>query len=104
MAIERTEALGPAAAWAQLLRDLTTDPRVPWHAKAAAGAALAWSTPLPRLLTGRCLPPGVVGELALVVLGCRRLVAAAGYDVVRERWQGDDASFVWLLVLTGIED
>lgn len=104
MGTERTAVLGPAAAWAHLLRELTTDPRVPWHAKAAAGAAFAWSTPLPRLLTGRRLPPGVVGDLALVVLGCRRLVAAAGYDVVRERWRGDDASFIWLLLLTGIED
>ena len=104
MGTERTAVVGPAAAWAYLLRELTTDPRVPWHAKAAAGAAFVWSTPLPRLLTGRRLPPGVAGDLALVVLGCRRLVAAAGYDVVRERWRGDDASFIWLLLLTGIED
>ena len=104
MGTEPTTALAPASAWALLLRDLATDARVPWHAKAAAGAAIVWSTPLPRLLTGRRLPPGVVGDLALVVLGCRRLVAAAGYDVVREQWRGDDASFIWLLLLTGIED
>jgi hypothetical protein len=104
MGSDQVEVLGPAAAWAHLLRELTTDPRVPWHAKVAAGAALIWSTPVPRLLTGRPLPPGAVGDLALVVLGARRLVAAAGYDVVRERWRGDDASFIWLLVLTGIDD
>ena len=104
MDTEQAPRLGPAAAWAHLLRDLATDPRVPWHAKAATGVALLWSTPLPRLLSGRRVPPGPVGDLVLVVLGCRRLVAAAGYDVVRERWRGDDASFIWLLLLTGIED
>lgn len=97
------DVLSPAVAWGWLLRELVVDPRVPWHAKVAAGAAIVWSSPVRGLVVHRRLPPGPAGELALIVFASRRLVAAAGYEVVREHWRGDEASFVWLLLLTGID-
>lgn len=86
-----------------LLRDLARDDRVPWHAKAVAGAALVYVAPPTRLLVSHRLPFGPVGEVMLLLVAIRRLVSAAGYEVVRERWRGDDASFVWLLMLSGID-
>ena len=100
----RDAVLSPAAAWGALLTDLVADPRVPWHAKVLAGAAVAFTTPVTRLLITRRLPWGPVGELAMVFVAVRRLVSAAGYEIVREAWQGDDQAFVWLLLLTGIDD
>lgn len=87
---------------AYLVRDLAADPRVPWRAKAVAAAAIVYVTPGVRRWVPRP-PVALVVEPLVVMAGMRYLVAAAGYEVVRETWQGDDAGFVWLLVITGID-
>ncbi len=87
---------------AHLLRDLVGDDRVPWRAKAVAGAAMLYVAPGVRRLVPRPPLAAIVDPLVLAV-ALRHLVAAAGYEVVRETWRGDDAGFVWLLVLTGID-
>ncbi len=85
-----------------LLRDLASDPRVPWRAKAVAGGAILYVTPGLRRLLPR-LPGAAVVEPLVLAVALRHLVAAAGYEVVKETWRGDDAGFVWLLILTGID-
>jgi uncharacterized membrane protein YkvA (DUF1232 family) len=83
----------------RLLRGLATDPRVSWRAKALAASALAYVAAPIDLLPG----PAVVDDLVILVWALRRLVASAGYDVVRERWTGSDRGFAWLIVLTGVD-
>jgi uncharacterized membrane protein YkvA (DUF1232 family) len=86
----------------RLLRSLARDPRVPWHAKAiAAGAAVYVASPvdvLPDVIPG----VGGVDDLLVVLVAVRRLVAAAGYDVVREHWTGTDDGFGVVIVLAGV--
>ena len=87
---------------ARLLHDLVRDGRVPWRAKVIAGAAMLYVAPGIRRLVPRPPLVAIVDPLVLAV-ALRHLVAAAGYEVVRETWRGDDAGFVWLLLLTGID-
>jgi uncharacterized membrane protein YkvA (DUF1232 family) len=86
----------------RLLRSLSRDPRVPWHAKAvAAGAAFYVASPvdlLPDVIPG----VGGVDDLLAVLVAVRQLVATAGYDVVREHWTGTDDGFGVLIVLAGV--
>lgn len=86
----------------RLLRSLARDPRVPWHAKAvAAGAAMYVASPvdlLPDVVPG----VGGVDDLLAVLVAVRRLVTAAGYDVVREHWTGTDDGFGVVIVLAGV--
>jgi uncharacterized membrane protein YkvA (DUF1232 family) len=89
---------------ARLLRDLMVDGRVPWHAKALSAAALGYAV----LPVGRFPGPvrGLrfgVDDLAAGLFAVRHLIAAAGYDVVRERWTGTDAAFALLVVLAGVD-
>jgi hypothetical protein len=85
-----------------LLGVLMRDERVPWHAKAAAAAAVAYVAPGVRRWLPR--PPlAALTEPLVLIVAVRHLVAAAGYEVLRESWRGDDAGFVWLLVLAGID-
>lgn len=87
---------------AHLLGALARDRRVPWRAKAVAAVAVAYVSPGVRRILPR--PPlAVLTEPIVLLVAVRHLVAAAGYDVVRETWRGDDAGFVWLLVLSGID-
>ncbi len=86
----------------RLVRDLSVDPRVPWPAKTVAAATVVYVTPGLRRLVPRPRAMVVADPLVLAA-GLRYLVAAAGYEVVRETWRGDDAGFVWLLFLTGID-
>jgi uncharacterized membrane protein YkvA (DUF1232 family) len=86
----------------RLLRSLSQDPRVPWHAKlVAAGSALYVASPvdlLPDVIPG----VGGVDDLLAVLVAVRQLVATAGYDVVREHWTGTDDGFGVLIVLAGV--
>ena len=91
----------------RLLRSLATDPRVTWRAKAVAGAAAGYvliPRPGTRTLAGGILPGAGVGidDVLVVLLAVRHLVAAAGYDLVRERWTGTDDGFALLVVLAGV--
>ncbi|MFA9444996.1 YkvA family protein [Egicoccus sp. AB-alg6-2] len=87
----------------RLLRDLSSDPRVPRRAKLYGLAAAAYVA-VPIDVVPDFLPVvGALDDIAVVVLALRRLVAAAGYDLVRERWTGTDDGFALLIVLTGVE-
>jgi len=94
-----------ASTWravARLIAALLVDPRVPRHAKVAVVASGFYVAPGLRRLLPRPRRTALVEPL-LVVVALRQLVAAAGYEVVLDRWQGDDAGFAWLLMLTGID-
>jgi uncharacterized membrane protein YkvA (DUF1232 family) len=86
----------------RLLRSLSRDPRVPWHAKAIAGAAAVYVASPVDLLPDVVPGVGGVDDLLAVLLAVRRLVTAAGYDVVREHWTGTDDGFGVLIVLAGV--
>ena len=89
---------------ARLLRDLTADGRVPWHAKVLSGAALGYAVlPIPRFSGPVRGPRFGVDDLAAALFAVRHLIAAAGYDVVREHWTGTDAAFALLVVLAGVD-
>jgi hypothetical protein len=83
---------------ARLLRDLVADPRTPRRAKLVAAGAVAY---LVAPVGGRA--PRQLDRLVVVLGAVRYVVAAAGYELVRERWTGTDAGFSLLIVLTGVE-
>jgi uncharacterized membrane protein YkvA (DUF1232 family) len=86
----------------RLLRALSRDPRVPWHAKVVAAAAAVYVASPVDLLPDVIPHVGGVDDLLAVLLAVRRLVTAAGYDVVREHWTGTDDGFGVLIVLAGV--
>lgn len=75
---------------------------MPWHAKAIAGAAALYVASPVDLLPDVVPGVGGVDDLVAVLLAVRRLVTAAGYDVVREHWTGTDDGFGVLIVLAGV--
>lgn len=87
----------------RLLRALSRDPRVPRGAKVLALAAAAYvAVPIDVIPDG--IPVlGTIDDAVVVVLALRRLVAAAGYDLVRELWSGSDDGFAMLVVLLGVD-
>jgi uncharacterized membrane protein YkvA (DUF1232 family) len=88
----------------RLLRVLAVDPRVPRRAKLLAAAATAYVVvpfrPLPDVVPGTGIG---LDDLVAIVWAVRRLIAAAGYDLVRELWTGTDAAFALLIVLAGVD-
>jgi uncharacterized membrane protein YkvA (DUF1232 family) len=85
---------------------LGRDPRVPWRAKAVVAAALAYV-----VTPSRVLPPplraiagsfGALDEAVVLLAAVRYLIATAGYDVVRERWTGNDRGFAIVLLAAGV--
>lgn len=117
---EQVDAPGDASpphrgsAWRELLRFLpdvarllgrvAKDPRVPWHAKAVAGGAIAYVASPVDLIPDFLGP--VVGQLDdvyVVTKALRYLFNTAGYDLLRELWSGSDDGFTLLLVVAGVE-
>lgn len=87
----------------RLLRDLSRDPRVPRRAKLLGLAAAAYVA-VPIDLVPDMIPVlGAVDDALVVIVALRRLVAAAGYDLVRELWTGTDDGFAMLIVLLGVD-
>lgn len=87
----------------RLLRDLSRDPRVPRRAKLIGLAAAAYIA-VPIDLIPDVIPVlGAVDDAVVVVFALRRLVAEAGYDLVRELWTGSDDGFAMLIVLLGVD-
>lgn len=86
-----------------LLRALALDPRVPARAKAVTAVAASYALlPVgPRIGRLPWTPVALSGLLA-AFLGGRHLIAAAGYDVVRDLWGGSDAGFGLLVVCAGV--
>lgn len=101
----------PGTAWRQraelaadvgrLVADLLRDPRVPAGSKAlvGAGAAGAAGAVVRAIVRRRLVGALEVGVLAVAV---RRLIADAGYELIREHWRGSDAGFAWVLALGGV--
>lgn len=75
---------------------------MPWHAKAIAGAAALYVASPVDLLPDVVPGVGGVDDLVAVLVAVRRLVTAAGYDVVREHWTGTDDGFGAVIVLAGV--
>ena len=87
----------------RLLRDLLADPRVPRRAKLLGFASVAYLVSPIDIVPDFIPVVGALDDAAVVVLALRRLVAAAGYDLVRELWTGSDDGFAMLIVLTGVD-
>ncbi|WP_052666238.1 YkvA family protein [Nitriliruptor alkaliphilus] len=75
---------------------------MPWHAKAVAAAAAAYVASPVDLLPDVVPYVGGIDDLLAVLIAVRRLITAAGYDVVREHWTGTDDGFGVLIVLAGV--
>jgi uncharacterized membrane protein YkvA (DUF1232 family) len=110
---ERPIRSAKVAAWRDLLRFLpdvarllgrvAKDPRVPWHAKAVAGGAIAYVVSPIDLIPDFLGPMGQMDDVYVVTKALRYLFNTAGYDVVRDLWSGSDDGFTLLLVVAGIE-
>lgn len=96
----------PLAEVGRLLVALGRDPRVPWRAKAVVAGALAYA-----VTPSRVLPPplrqvaggfGALDNTVVLLAAVRHLITAAGYDVVRDRWQGSDRGFAIVLLAAGV--
>lgn len=87
-----------------LLRDLMRDPRVRRADKVAAGLALAYAVSPVDLLPDRVPFVGKLDEVGVAVLGLRRLVTRAGYEVVYDLWRGTDDGLTLVLALGGVRD
>jgi uncharacterized membrane protein YkvA (DUF1232 family) len=85
---------------------LGRDPRVPWRAKAVVAAALAYvvapTRVLPQPLRAIAGGFGALDEAVVLMAAVRHLIATAGYDVVRERWTGNDRGFAIVLLAAGV--
>ena len=86
-----------------LLKDLATDPRVPRSEKIIAGIAAAYLVTPVDLVPDWIPVFGQADDLAVVMLAVRRLMAAAGYDVIYELWRGTDEGLALVLTLAGVE-
>lgn len=91
----------------RLLVALGRDPRVPWRAKAVVAGALAYA-----VTPSRVLPPplrqlagglGALDNTVVLLAAVRHLITAAGYDLVREQWQGTDRGFAIVLLAAGVQ-
>lgn len=88
----------------RLLRALAVDPRVPRRSKILAGLATAYVA-LPIGPVRDIVPGTGIGydDVVALVWAVRHLIAAAGYDVVRDLWTGTDAAFAMLVVMSGMD-
>ncbi|HVM20663.1 MAG TPA: YkvA family protein [Egibacteraceae bacterium] len=87
-----------------LLKDLAADPRVPRGDKLVAALAAGYLV-VPVDLIPDWLPVvGQVDDLVVLAMAVRRLLGAAGYDVIYELWRGTDEGLALVLTLAGIEE
>lgn len=89
---------------ARLLYRVTRDGRVPWSAKAVAGAAVAYVVSPIDLLPDVVPGAGQLDDVLVVGKAIRYLLTTAGYEVLREHWTGSDQGFALLLVAAGVDD
>ncbi|WKZ83027.1 MAG: DUF1232 domain-containing protein [Acidimicrobiia bacterium] len=85
------EALTTLAASARLIWRLAIDPRVPARARAFAGGAVAYALIPWDLIPARLPVLGRIDDAAVLAMAALRLVRAAGDELVREHWDGDQA-------------
>lgn len=86
----------------KLLWALARDERVPKAAKIVAGLAAAYVVSPLDLVPDFVPTIGRIDDIYLVVRATRYLVDSAGYDVVRDLWDGSDEGLVLLLGLVGM--
>lgn len=89
---------------ARLLWSLARDERVPTTAKIVAGLAAAYVVSPIDLVPDFVPNVGRIDDIYLVVRSVRYLVDSAGYEVVRDLWEGSDEGMALLLGLVGMGD
>jgi uncharacterized membrane protein YkvA (DUF1232 family) len=88
---------------ALLLKDCAIDPRVPRAEKWILASVAVY------LLSPVDLVPNAIGvlgqldDLGVAIWALRRLLRAAGPDVVRDLWRGDDEGLALVLSAAGID-
>ena len=87
---ELQEVLHFAPDSVRLLRGLLADDRVPRAAKVEAGLVAAYLVSPVDVLPESLPLVGVLDDAVVLGLGLRRLVQAAGDDVVRDHWHGTE--------------
>ena len=88
---------------ARLLWRVARDRRVPWHAKAVAGGAVAYVVSPIDVVPDFLPVVGQLDDLVLVGKALQYLFHHTGYDLLRELWDGSDDGFALLLVVAGVE-
>lgn len=86
-----------------LLKDLAADPRVARGDKVVAVAAAAYLVTPIDLVPTKVPVVGVVDDLGVAAVALRRLLGAAGYDVIYELWRGSNEGLALVLALGGVE-
>jgi uncharacterized membrane protein YkvA (DUF1232 family) len=87
-----------------LLKDLATDPRVSTRDKLLAGCAAAYLVSPLDLVPGFIPLVGQADDLVVAAWAFRRLLGAAGYDVIYELWRGSDEGLALVLALAGVQE
>jgi uncharacterized membrane protein YkvA (DUF1232 family) len=88
-----------------LLKDLAADPRVPRGRRfTPAGIALAYLASPIDLVPDWIPVLGQLDDLLVVGWAARRLLSAAGYDVIYDLWRGSDEGLATILALSGVQD
>ncbi len=86
----------------RLLWALARDERVPRAAKAVAGLAAAYVVSPLDLVPDFIPTIGRIDDIYLTVRALRYLVDSAGYEVVRDLWEGSDEGLALLVGLIGM--
>lgn len=86
-----------------LLKDLVVDPRVPPRAKLQAGFAVVYLVSPLDLVPDIVPVLGQLDDLGIAALAVRRLIGAAGYEVVYDLWRGSNEGLALVLSLAGVE-
>lgn len=86
-----------------LLKDLATDSRVPRQDKIVAGLAAAYLVMPVDVVPDKLPVVGQFDDLSVAAYALRRLLAAAGYEVIYELWRGSDEGLALVLTLGGVE-
>lgn len=88
-----------------LLRDLAKDPRVDTGSRLSpAGFALAYLASPIDLVPDWIPVLGQLDDLLVVGWAVRRLLIAAGYDVIYELWRGTDEGLATVLAFAGVQE
>lgn len=85
-----------------LLRGLARDRRVSRSQKLLLVLAIAWVASPIDLVPEFVPVAGPLDDAIVVVLVLRRVMRAAGRDIVREHWRGDPATLERLLRVAGV--
>lgn len=100
----RWQGLVPFAAdVGRLLRSVATDDRVPRRAKVVAGVAAGYVLGPVDLVPDVIPVVGWMDDVVVVTVAVRYLLRHAGYELIREHWQGTDDGFALLLFIAGVE-